>query len=139
MVRNLFQRTDNKNSRGHKICNIRDGDLSRKKEHWQTYIELEKPQRMSWLKKAYGDTTVHLEARKGSRSEAKDYCMKDGTWEEHGKWIKGQGHRSDLDNVVDRLVEGDKLCDIMMEDPATYCRYRQGLKDVAEHVAKKKK
>ena len=108
------------------------------KIHWQSYIELTKPMRMTAIKKAYDDNTIHLEKRKGTREEARDYCKKDNKYEEHGKWIKGQGHRSDLDSVVNKLVEGEKLSDVMMEHPMTYCKYRKGLQDISANVIKKK-
>jgi len=107
-----------------------------KTEHWQSYIELESPMRLAGVKKLYKDNTLHAEARKGTRDEARTYCMKDNKFEEFGSWIKGQGHRTDLENIVNKLKEGSKLSEIMLEQPETYCRYRNGLKDVAAAVTK---
>lgn len=99
--------------------------------HWQSYIELYKPMRMNAIKKLFNDNTVHLEARKGTRDEARDYCMKDNKYEELGDWIKGQGHRSDLAGLAAAIASGTKrVDDIAINDPETYCRYRNGLKDV---------
>lgn len=105
--------------------------------HWQGYIELNGPQRMSYIKKIFNDNTIHLEIRKGTREQARDYCKKDGNYQEYGNWIKGQGARTDLSEVVEILKE-KKLSDFMLEDPETYCRYRNGLKDIAGELAKRK-
>lgn len=104
------------------------------KIHWQSYIEFFKPQRMSGIKKMYNDKTVHLEIRNGTREEAKVYCQKDKDWVEVGEWIKGQGHRTDLTPIVQALIDGTPLSEVMMTNPEIYCRYRNGLKDIAAHT-----
>lgn len=109
-----------------------------KKVHWQTYIELYSPTRMSGIKKMYNDNTIHIEKRNGTREQARDYCKKDNKYTEHGKWIKGQGHRTDLETVVQELQEGKKLSELILEQPALYCQYRNGLKDIAAIVTKNK-
>lgn len=106
--------------------------------HWQGYVELKKNQRMKAVKEALGDEKTHLEVRRGTRDEARAYCMKDGKWEEHGQWIKGQGHRSDLDDVASRLISGEtNLTTLMAEEPKLYCQYRNGLKDLAAEGIKR--
>lgn len=107
------------------------------KIHWQSYVELFKPQRMTGIKKIFSDTSIHCETRKGTRDQARDYCKKDGKWIEYGKWIKGQGHRTDLESIVQELKEGKKLSELMLDQPAIYCQYRNGLKDIASVVTKK--
>jgi len=114
---------------GYEIC------PETKKEHWQSYIELNKPMRMTALKKLYEDDTIHFEVRMGTRDQARTYCQKDGKYEEHGKWISGQGHRTDLEDIVDQLKKGTKLSTVMLENPKLYCQYRNGLKDIAAKVA----
>lgn len=107
------------------------------KIHYQSYIELFKPARVSGLKKIYNDKTIHCEIRRGSREEARTYCMKDNKYVEFGKWIKGQGHRSDLDDIVNELIDGKPLSKVMIEHPRVYCQYRNGLRDIAASVTKK--
>jgi len=104
--------------------------------HWQAYVELSKPMRMAGVKKLYGDNTIHLEVRKGTREQARDYCKKDNKFTEHGKWIKGQGHRTDLDGIVSQLKDGKKLSEVMLDDASTFCQYRNGLKDIAAVITK---
>lgn len=106
--------------------------------HWQAYMELFNPQRMTAIKRFFDDNTVHLEERKGTREEAKEYCMKDNKYTEFGTWIMGQGHRSDLDSVTAELVSGTKrIDDIALEDPSFFCRYRNGLKDIQQIADKR--
>lgn len=109
------------------------------KIHWQAYIELYNSQRFSWIKKTFNDKTVHIEKREGTREEARDYCKKENQFVEHGKWIKGQGHRTDLEEIGLSLTSGEAtINDIMENSPATYCQYRNGLKDLAALGTKKK-
>lgn len=105
-------------------------------KHWQCYIELFKPARIAGVKKILDDEKVHLEPRKGTREQARDYCKKDGKFLELGTWITGQGHRSDLDDVVKKLKEGQTLNSLMVENPKVYCQYRNGLRDIAGSVTK---
>lgn len=105
--------------------------------HWQSYIELYKPQRFSWIKRRYGDDTMHIEESWGTRDEARDYCMKDKEFIEVGNWISGQGYRSDLQEVCDLLKNGTKLTEIIENVPRVYCQYRNGLKDIAAHYTQK--
>lgn len=85
--------------------------------HWQGYVELKRAQYRSYLKnEVFNDDTLHADPRKGSRVQARHYCMKpvegcdcdkckeeranptkiDGPWE-YGEWHEGsQGRRSDI-------------------------------------------
>jgi len=60
--------------------------------HLQGYLELSKPQRLSWLK-AQLSGTAHWEPRRGTREQARDYARKsdtrvEGPWE-YGDWQAG--------------------------------------------------
>lgn len=55
------------------------------KLHVQGYFEWRSPVRLAAAKRAIGDPQAHLEARRGSREQARDYCSKeesrrDGPW-----------------------------------------------------------
>ncbi len=100
--------------------------------HWQTYVEFHtKKPRLGGVKKILGDNTIHCEIRWGDREGARDYCKKEEKWNEYGEWIKGQGHRTDLDVMCKRLLDGESLRDVATEDPSMYCRYRNGIRDFA--------
>lgn len=108
-----------------------------KKIHYQGYVEFNEGISMAQIKKRFNDKQMHIETRRGSQSEAINYCMKDGDFHEHGK-RSSQGERTDLKVVASSLLDGSKTIeDIMIEDPNTYCRYRNGLKDIAGLAVKK--
>jgi len=81
---------------GNEIC----PDTQRK--HMQGYAELKKQTRFTTIKKIF--STIHVEKRIGSASQAADYCKKDQDFLEFGS-ISRQGKRTDLDDVSDAIVE----------------------------------
>lgn len=104
--------------------------------HWQGYVEWKRPMRFNALKKLW--PLVHWEARKGTRDEARAYCMKEDSRattvhntvagpHELGKWIGGQGSRSDLAAVMDRVRAGATMRELCEEFPAAALRYSSGL------------
>lgn len=98
--------------------------------HYQGYIELNKPMRMPGVRNVL-NCNAHLEGRKGTRVDARNYCMKeesrvDGPWE-FGDFTKGQGARSDLENVTNLIKEGRPEKEIFEECPETYIRYHSGI------------
>lgn len=108
------------------------------KLHWQTYIEFYKPVRMAAVKKMFLDNTVHLGVRFGLREQARDYCKKDNQFKELGNWISGQGFRTDLHDICEEMKNGKKITDIIEENPTVYCKYRNGLNDIAAHYSKQR-
>jgi len=90
-------------------------------KHLQGYIELSKPQRLSGMKKILDK--AHWEIRRGSREQARDYCKKDGDFEERGDWeAGGQGTRNDLRAVMEKIKNGDKMINIIEEMPEIVSR-----------------
>ena len=124
------------------------------KQHWQAYIESHKPVRMAAVKKLFKYDGIHCEPKNGTRKEAKEYCTNPEKVRndqhpngkppyislfEWGKWNKvGQGYRSDLEDICEQLLKGDKtLEDLIVENPKTYCAYRNGIRDVAAIASKR--
>lgn len=98
------------------------------RRHLQCYCELFKPMRVKAFQKSIGDPTAHCEKRRGTREEARDYCMKDGNYVEHGIWDGGgQGQRNDLKAIITECKDIEQVMD---EHPEDYCRYRKGLQDI---------
>lgn len=102
------------------------------REHFQGYIEVSKPHRFRWFKDVLNDQAAHLEKRRGTRDQARDYCRKDDTRIsepiEYGKWISGAGHRSDLDAVSDMIKDGASIKEVAEEVPSTFIKYSKGIK-----------
>lgn len=103
--------------------------------HLQGYVEFPKKITLTGCKRVMGDR-AHLETRQGTQSQAIAYCQKDGKWVQFGERI-AQGAREDLKRVCDRLASGTRLRTIALEDPSLYCRYRNGLRDLAHFAAPK--
>lgn len=104
--------------------------------HLQGYIEFPSKKGFGAVKALLGER-VHLEKRRGSQQEATDYCRKsDPAPMEFGTpTVSNQGRRSDLGQLVDELKGGASLKDVALANPELYCKYRNGLRDIANMVA----
>lgn len=110
--------------------------------HYQGYIELNKAQRISGVKKLLSDSTMHLEQRRGNREGARAYCMKDdsrtdGPWE-IGTWIKGQGARTDIHDFVEIILDGATDEDLIRSFPGPYVKYNRSVDRIRGVMAEKK-
>lgn len=116
------------------ICQLEKGEKGGH-IHLQGYIELNKSQRFSWLKKNLSKT-AHWETRRGTREQARDYCRKeetrrDGPWE-YGNWnAGGSGTRNDLAEVGKRVKEGTTIEKIADEFPVEFIKYNRGIRELA--------
>lgn len=92
--------------------------------HLQGYIELTQPQRISAMKKMKGLERAHLEARRGTRDQARNYCMKENEYLEFGDWeAGGQGSRNDIKMLMKEIKNPNRnIIDIMEEHPIIYAR-----------------
>lgn len=115
------------------------------REHWQGYVEFKKPLRFRAVKQFFNDRELHVEARRGTRDQARAYCKKDDTRVEGGgpfeigEWGQSRGRRSDLIEIVDRLKEDPmQLGDLAVQFPGSYCNARGGLRDIRAHLIYKK-
>lgn len=110
-----------------------------KRLHWQGYVEMMAPMKFAGVKKLMGDK-CHIEKRKGTRDEAKAYCSKEDSRVpgsktiEWGTWIKGRGHRSDLDSAL----QCDSLLDVKEQFPKAFVMYGRGLKEYFTAVGDRK-
>lgn len=111
------------------------------KKHLQGYAEFDNGIRMPRIKTWLGND-VHLERRKGTRDQARNYCMKaesrddtDGSGPfEHGTFGDGnQGKRTDIDDAVDYAIKhGLTAC--AQEFPGTYAKFFKGIAAVVNAV-----
>lgn len=98
------------------------------KEHWQGYVELYKPMTLKRCQKLLGYTTAHLEKRRGTRDQARKYCMKEKSrvseYKEKGDWnAGGQGTRNDLTKLTELIEEGYTDYDLLQMNPEIINRY----------------
>ena len=85
---------------GHEVC----PDTGKK--HQQAYIEFLKGQRMSAVKKIFGEK-CHCERRMGTVEQAVEYCKKEENFEEFGECGGKQGKRSDLEEMREMIIDGN--------------------------------
>lgn len=105
--------------------------------HLQGYIEFDNPRSLGGVKKLLG-VRVHLEVRRGTPKEASDYCKKaDLAFYEQGE-MSTQGKRSDILEVREKISSGVDLDTVIEEDFELYCKYRNGFKDLANIISRKK-
>jgi len=126
--------------------------------HLQGYTEMAKPMRMIGFKKAIGLQRAHVETRKGTREEARDYCRAMGeyaykmatdpahTYLELGSWdAGGQGARigapaksgkskkeSTFVSLVDDIRDGMKWEALLEKYPALCVIHRKNILDIIE-------
>lgn len=117
--------------------------------HVQAYFEFYVKLRITQVKQRLQDNTLHSEQRKGTRHQARDYCLKDDSpffavnypeWADHGHRIPGtepvqlgtfrckQGHRTDLDQVTDAIKDGKSEAEIFEACPSQYIKYSTGIR-----------
>lgn len=104
-----------------------------KREHFQGYCELANPLSYAGIKRLFDDDTMHIEARKGTASQAREYCRKeesriDGPWE-FGQ-ISNQGKRTDIQAVAEAIKEGKTIEVIAEEHPTVVMKYTRGVREL---------
>ncbi|AKV62274.1 putative replication initiation protein [Aretevirus marisnaco] len=95
--------------------------------HLQGYVILKTKLRLNNVKALPGFRRCHLEVSRGTPQQAADYCKKDGDFEEFGELPKGQGKRSDFENLKEWIKSLDHWPDdheIAEEYPSLWGRYR---------------
>lgn len=110
--------------------------------HLQGYLELRRKKTLRGLKNLLTRSLaslsrVHLESRRGSQTQAIDYCKKDGAFREFGQCLQ-QGSRGDLLAVKRRLDDGESLHTIAASEESfsLIVRYRRGLEWYAGRLTK---
>lgn len=108
--------------------------------HLQGYVELANAQRLTAMKKI--NNKAHWEVRKGTRDEARNYCMKDNEFTEVGSWAAGgQGKRNDLKVVMDAIKGNMKtleLFDTFPNEVSRNMRFVEKYKELVEREQTKK-
>lgn len=115
------------------------------------FVQFHQRKFMYKVKEYFGDATMHLEPMRGTAKQAADYCKKtesryegvDAIRGEHGE-LTQQGQRTDLQGIVNRVLEGATALEIVTEgDEDTtkaVARHHGFLKQIGdEHRDKKAK
>lgn len=101
--------------------------------HLQGYVEFAQPVRLSSMRETLPG--AHLERRRGSRDQAREYCRKpdrlDGPWE-WGVWDLSPGKRTDLESAVELLrASSGRLRDVAREQPVAIVKWHRGLRELS--------
>lgn len=101
--------------------------------HIQGYSEFSKPIRINALKAI--SKSVHLEKRKGTREQARDYCLKEesaaGDWFEFGEW-KESGKSDVWNDMFKDIDAGATLNEVARDHGKTFARYYKGIAKTIE-------
>lgn len=100
-------------------------------KHLQGSITFNRAYRLSQLKKLF--PLVHWEPSKTTDSE--NYCIKGEIVIDDKK--QQQGHRSDLDEITNKIKAGIDMRDIAYEHPGDFIRYHRGMMALQQILAPK--
>lgn len=117
------------------ICYGREVCPTTKKEHYQGWLQLEKPRTLSSLKKNICNQT-HFEGCRGTELHNEKYCTKDGNFTKLGEF-KTQGQRTDLEGIFAQIEENVDLQSIASNNPVLFCKYRNGINQYISMVDEK--
>lgn len=107
--------------------------------HLQGYLELAKRSVTNRVRELLGGR-AHVGLRRGSQQDNINYTSKDGDWVEYGtKAVNRQGARTDLTEAVESLRSGMPIHEFALANPELYCRYRNGLRDIARFTESKER
>lgn len=101
--------------------------------HLQGYVEFHNNQKLritaakERLVRIGFPDSIHLEAAIGTGIQNVTYCSKGGDFWQGGVAPKGQGKRTDLDNVCDLINSGSSLVDIATQYPAQVVKFGAGI------------
>lgn len=105
--------------------------------HVQGYFEAKPAVTLHMIKEVFGGD-CHVENKRGTRNQARAYCMKDDTRVpgtepyEFGQFVETQGKRNDLEAAITTLREHG-LDAARSEHPAVWVKYSRGLRELARH------
>lgn len=96
--------------------------------HLQGYVYLKDAKTLASMKRLVG-ARCHLEIAAGNAGQNREYCSKDGDYEERGKCPK-QGKRVDLEKLA-QMTLSEGLDAVRVAHPGQYIQWNKGLKALA--------
>lgn len=117
------------------IFSLEEGDSGT--PHYQGYIEYDKPVRFNAVRANF-PAGVHIEPRRGTRDQARDYCRKpeghiSGPFEA-GEWSV-QGARTDIETCTTELRQHRSIKRLAEDHPAEYVKFHRGFKELLSATA----
>lgn len=120
------------------------------KLHWQIYVEYDRDKRRKAVQTTLGEThdppQMHVELRRGTRTQAADYCSKDHTAIEATTFEAGErepdtkkGARNDLTELKDKIIAGTiTKGQILREDTNMWHQYGRTLQALFDDIEENK-
>lgn len=93
--------------------------------HLQGFINFKTKRDFNIVKRIIGELG-HIEPAKGTDQQNKVYCGKGGDFQKIGI-CKGQGHRKDLEDLVDDIKGGLELYALAEKHTGLFVRYHRGI------------
>ena len=106
-------------------------------EHYQGYFEFTQPKWFTTIKKHLSKEHIgvdaHIEARRGKRSQAREYCMDEETrispqYYEYGEFIE-DGERTDLTDIMHDIENGMSFYDLSKKHGNRFIRVMKWAKE----------
>ncbi len=102
------------------------------RSHLQGYIEFAGPVALGGIRTTLGDSSVHVERRRGSATQAAEYCRKASSRIEGPNATLGtisrQGNRGDLETACE-IVRESGIAGLMEENPTAFIKYPRGFRE----------
>jgi hypothetical protein len=99
--------------------------------HIQGYVVFSTVKSLNQLRSLCG--RAHFEPRRGNHAQAKEYCTKEESriapGDEWGDEPRGAGHRSDLDQVREKIKAGSSAIEIAEEHFGSWVRYHRSFQE----------
>ncbi len=104
--------------------------------HYQGYVEFSVGIRFNAMQRLI--PRAHLEGRRGTADQARDYCMKDdsrqaGPWE-CGNFKTNPGNRTDLLEAIKTADETYSIAEVARQHPLQFVKFNRGLGDYIFHT-----
>lgn len=108
-------------------------------EHFQIYIEFNQGKRFDKMKNDF--PKAHIENRKGSKTQARDYCSKEDTRVgqvfEFGEFAE-ERERTDLTDILNMIENGSTDKEICDAYPSQYFRYYNNISHIRQSYLESK-
>jgi len=106
--------------------------------HLHAHLYYENPRAINGIKKKLDKfQKSRIEYSKGDSLSNRNYCIKDGDFYEYGK-MPTQGERTDLQSLRDKISNGTRVDEIVMENPIAFHTYGRTLERIETIVMRKK-
>lgn len=114
--------------------------------HYQIFIQLKNPQRMTRVKAILRADWAHCEpkSRNSTVQQCIDYCRKEETRAEgeepftNGECTLAQGQRNDIGDAVAAIKRGAGMAELIDDHPELIVKYARGMSTIIQHVSRER-